>query len=73
MQYPKSVNTGQHKSIYNWFLTPKTRQTEEDVGNLRKGIGLEFAKSHDQRAEENRKNGRNWSRNHLWCPNDHPG
>ena len=29
---------------------------------------LEFAKS--QRAVENRENGGNWFRSHLWCPND---
>ena len=33
--------------------------------------GLEIAES--QRAVENRKNGKNWSWNHLWCPNDPRG
>ena len=32
---------------------------------------LEFAKS--QRAVENRENGGNWFRSHLWCPNDPRG
>ena len=40
-------------------------------GKTTSGTGLEFAKS--QRAVENRENGGNWLRNHLWCPNDPRG
>ena len=36
--------------------------------NIREWTGLEFGKS--RRAVENRENGENWLRNHLWCPND---
>ena len=36
--------------------------------NIRECTGLEFGRS--QRAVENRENGGNWFRNHLWCPND---
>ena len=39
--------------------------------NIGEWTGLEFAKS--QRAVENRENGGNWLRNHLWCPNDPRG
>ena len=35
---------------------------------IREWTGLEFTKF--QRAVENRENGGNWLRNHLWCPND---
>ena len=44
------------------------RQRKKWEGNIREWTGLEFAKS--QRAVEYRENGRNWLRNHLWCPND---
>ena len=43
----------------------RQRKRWEDI---REWTGLEFAKS--QRAVENRENGGNWLRNHLWCPND---
>ena len=46
----------------------KTRQTEEED---RDWTGLEFGRS--QRVVENRGNGENWLRNHLWCPNDPRG
>ena len=38
--------------------------------NIREWTGLEFGKP--QEAVENRENGGNRLRNHLWCPND-PG
>ena len=44
------------------------RQKKRQEDNIRKWTGLEFAKS--QRTVENRENGGNWLRNHLWCPND---
>ena len=49
----------------------KTRQTEKRwEDNIREWTGLEFGKP--QEAVENRENGGNRLRNHLWCPND-PG
>ena len=39
--------------------------------NIREWTGLEFGKS--QRAVENRENGENWLKSHLWCPNDPRG
>ena len=47
------------------------RQRKRWEDNIREWTGLEFAKS--QRAVENRKNGGNWLRNHLWCSNDPRG
>ena len=47
------------------------RQRKRWEDNVREWTGLEFAKS--QRAVENRENGGNWLRNHLWCPNDPRG
>ena len=45
------------------------RQRKRWEDNIREWTGLEFAKS--QRVMENRgKNGGNWLRNYLWCPND---
>ena len=45
------------------------RKRKRWADKIREWTGLEFAKS--QRAVENRgKNGGNWLRNHLWCPND---
>ena len=39
--------------------------------DIREWTGLEFGRS--QRAVENRANGGNWLRNHLWCPSDPHG
>ena len=47
------------------------RQRKRWEDNIREQTGLEFGKS--QRAVENRENGDNWLRNHLWCPNDPRG
>ena len=47
------------------------RQRKRWEDNIREWTGLEFANS--QRAVENRENGGNWLRNHLWCPNDPRG
>ena len=44
------------------------RQTKRWGDDIREWTGPEFARS--QRAVENRANGGNWLRNHLWCPND---
>ena len=45
------------------------RQRKRWEDNIREWTGLGFAKS--QRAVEKRKkNGGNWLRNHLWCPDD---
>ena len=44
------------------------RQRKRWEDNIREWTGLEFGKS--QRAVENRENGGNLLRNHLWCPND---
>ena len=50
----------------------QVRQRKRCEDNIREWKGLEFAKS--QRAVENReKNGGNWLRDHLWCPNDPRG
>ena len=46
----------------------RQRKRWEDI---REWTGLEFVRS--QRAVENRENGENLLRNHLWCPNDPRG
>ena len=47
------------------------RQRKRWEDNIRKWTGPEFARS--QRAVENRENGENWLRNHLWRPTDPRG
>ena len=69
-----SRSTGLAKTIWRGTVKGGRRQggqnkTWED--NIREWTGLEFAKS--QRAVENRENGGNWLRNHLWYPNDPSG
>ena len=45
----------------------KTRQTEEEVGRKHQGMDS----SADLKGQwRTGKNGENWLRNHLWCPND---
>ena len=43
------------------------RQRKRWEDNIREWTGLEFGKSQQWRTG---KNGENWLRNHLWCPND---
>ena len=43
------------------------RQRKRWEDDFKEQTGLEFGKS--QRAVENRENGGNWLRNHLWCQN----
>ena len=47
------------------------RQRKRWEDNIREWTGLKFAKL--QREVENRERWRNWSRKHLWCPNDPHG
>ena len=47
------------------------RQRKRLEDNIREWIGLEFSRS--QRVVENRENGENWLRNHLWCPTNPHG
>ena len=44
------------------------RQRKRWEDNIREWTGLEFAKS--KRQWRTGKNGGNWLRNHLWCPNN---
>ena len=48
----------------------QSRQRKRWEDNIREWTGLEFAQS--ERAAENRENGGNGLRSHLWCPNE-PG
>ena len=47
------------------------RQKKRWEDSIKERTGLEFGKS--QGAVENRENGGNWLRNHLWCRNDPRG
>ena len=48
----------------------KTRQTEEEVGRQHQKMDRPGV---CQVPDSSGKNGGNWSRNHLWCPNDPRG
>ena len=68
-----SRSSGLSKTILQGTVEGGRRQGRQKnwKDNIREWTGLEFAKS--QRAVENRENGENWSRNHLWCPDDPRG
>ena len=69
-----SRSSGLVKTILQGTVKGGRRQGRQRKGwedNIREWTGLEFAKS--QREVENRGNGGNWLRNHLWCPNDPHG
>ena len=58
----------------SWTLTAELQRRKHAMrweDNIREWTGLEFGRP--QRAVENRENGGNWLRNHLWCPNDPRG
>ena len=50
----------------------KTRQTEEEVGRQHQRIDRPGVRQVPEGSGE-QKNGGNWLRNHLWCPNDPRG
>ena len=69
-----SCSSGLAKTILQGTVKGGRRESRQRTrweDNIREWTGLEFAKS--QRAVENRENGGNWLRNHLWCPNDPRG
>ena len=49
------------------------RQGKKWEDNITEWTGLEFAKSRPRGQLRTGKNGGNWLRNHLWCPNDPRG
>ena len=59
----------------------KTRQTEEEVGRQHRarsgkttsGNGQAWSSPSPRGRWRTGKNGGNWMRNHLWCPNDPRG
>ena len=51
----------------------KTRQTEEEVGRQHQGMDGPGVRLVPEGSGEQGKNGGNWLRNHLWCPNDARG
>ena len=69
-----SLSSGLAKTILQGTVKGGRRQGRQRKrweDNIREWTGLEFGKS--QRAVENRENGENWLRNHLWRPNDPRG
>ena len=67
------IRSGQNHLARYSERVKKTRRAEKEVGRQHQGMDrLEFGKS--QRAVENREKWKkNWSQNHLWCPNDPRG
>ena len=69
-----SRSSGLAKTIYRARHSEKGKKTKQrnsckdDIGEW---TGLDYAKC--QGAVEDRENGGNWLRNHLWCPNDPRG
>ena len=68
-----SRSSGLAKTILQGTVKGGRRQggQRKRWADIREWTGLEFSKS--QRAVENRENGENWLKNHLWCPNDPRG
>ena len=66
-----SRSSGLVKTILQGTVKGETRQGRQRKrweDNIREWTGLEFAET--KRAVENRENGENWVRSHLWCLND---
>ena len=51
----------------------KTGQTEEKVVRQHQGMDRPGVRQVPEGSGDTRKNGGNWLRNHLWCPNDPHG
>ena len=51
----------------------KTKRTEEEVGRQHQGMDRPGACQVTEGSGEQGKNGGNWSRKNLWCPNDPRG
>ena len=63
------IRSGQNHLARHSGRGKKTRQRKRREDNIREWTGLEFTKSQRRTG----KNGGNWLRNHLCCPNDSRG
>ena len=51
----------------------KARQIGEEVGRQHQGLVKPGVRQVTEGSGEQGKNGENWLRNHLWCPNNRRG
>ena len=64
------IRSGQNHLARHIERGKKARQTEEEVGRQRQGMDRPGFHQVPDGGGEQEKNGGNWLRNHLWCPND---
>ena len=66
------IRSGQNHLARHTERGKKTRQTVEEVGRQHEGME-KVRQVPEGSGEHGGKNGGNWLRNHLWCPNDPRG
>ena len=66
------IRSGQNHLARHSERGKKTRQTEEEVGRQHQGMDRPEVRQVPEGSGE-RKNGRNWLWNYLWCPNNPSG
>ena len=71
--YLPFMRSGQNHLARHSERGKKTRQTEEEGGKTTSGNGQAWSSPSPKGQWRKGKNGGNWLRNHLWCPNDPRG
>ena len=69
----RSIRSGQNHLARHSERGKKTRQTKEEVGRQHQGMDRPGVRQVPGGSGEQRKNGGNWLRNHLWFPSDSRG
>ena len=67
------VRSGQNHLARHSEREKKTMQTEEEVGRQHQENGQAWSSPSPRGQWRTGKDGGNWLRNHLWCPNDSRG
>ena len=67
------IRSGQNHLARHGERGKKTRQTEEEVGRHQGMMDRQWSSAGPRGQWRTGKNGENWLRNHLWCPDDPRG
>ena len=67
------IRSGQNHLARHSERGKKTGQTKEELGTQHQKMDRPGVSQVSEGSGEQEKNGGNWLRNHLWCPNDPRG
>ena len=67
------IGSGENRLAKHSERGKKIRQTEKEVGRQHQGMDRPGVRQVPEGSGKQWKNGENWLRNHLWCPNEPRG